>query len=657
VLAGVVMLQEKIKREEHPFRKVFHLSGGSEGTTKPILVDGETKSADTRGPGMEGVPIRGSSATPPKFFESRLGLMWTPPAQRITLSAAEQAIIAELKTQFGEHMVAAEFTSDMPAITTTKDKIIEVLQFLKHKAKFRFERLEDYTAVDESARRQRSRFADFTLVYTLLCFEPPMRMRVKVPLYGEFPESFSITGLWPNADWYEREIWDMFGIKFTGHPNLTRLIMPVDWQGHPLRKTHPDRATDMPPYTIEDARMLQPLAGDAFVGKHSGDETLVLNIGPHHTATHGLLRIILALDGETITDLNLDIGYHHRAVEKLGERQTWLQFIPYCDRVDYMAGAANELPYVLAVEQIAGITVPERAQFIRVLMTELFRLANHLAFLGIMGGDVGAMTAPFYTFREREKVMDIVELISGGRLHPAWFRLGGVADDMPEGWKEPIQGLIKMLPGRLKEYENLILNNPVFKARTKGVGRLTRQEAIDWGVTGPNLRACGMNWDLRKKMPYSGYDRFEFEVPTGVDGDCWTRYRLRIEECRQSIHIIDQAIENIPEGRFVTDDYRYVMPVRRDMLHDIESLIHHFIHVTAGPKIPAGEAYFACEIPRGEQGYYIVSDGLGSAYRLHVRGPTFTNIQVLKRMVVGGTIADLVANLGALDYTLPDLDR
>ncbi len=657
VLAGLTELQEKIRTNERPFRKVFHLNGGSQGTSVPILADGVTKSRDTRGPGMEGIPIRGNSVTPPHFYDSRSDLMWTPPARYITLGPNGNNVITELKKHFEDDVTPAEQTSDMATVYVTEKRIADVLRYLKNDASNRFERLEDYTAIDESARRERDRFPDFTLVYHLLSFEPATRLRLKVPLYGEFPETRSISHLWPSADWYEREIYDMFGIRFSGHPNLTRLLMPPDWEGHPLRKTFPDRATQLPPYTDNDARALQPLDGEAYVGKDTDGETLILNIGPHHTATHGLLRIILRLDGETITDLKLDVGYHHRAVEKVGERQTWLQFMPYTDRVDYMAGAANEMPYVLAVEKLAGIEVPERAQYIRVLLSELFRLSNHLAYLGIMGNDVGAMTPTFHTFREREMVLDIVEHITGARLHPAWFRLGGVAADMPDNWKEPVEALLKILPGRLKEYESLTVNNPIFKARTVGVGRLSREDAIAWGVTGPNLRACGVDWDLRKRMPYSGYDQLDFHVPVGTDGDCWTRYCLRVEECRQSLRIIQQVTDKMPKGRYVTDDYRYAVPERKDMLNDIESLIHHFINVTRGPKIPAGEAYAACEIPRGEQGYYVVSDGLGSAYRMRVRGPSFTNIQVLHLMSEGGTVADLIANLGALDYTLPDLDR
>jgi len=656
VLHGLITLQKKIETES-PTRSIFHFKGGTQGSVKPILADGQTKSRDPRGPGMEGTAIRGTSVIPPEFRDSRADLMWTPAPRQIELNQSEQNLVQALSAQFGEDVQALSATSDMPTFRVAENRLKDVLHYLKTAATPKFQRLDDLSAIDESARRQRDRFPDYTMVYHLLSFDSASRVRLKVDLQGQDPATPSITDIWPSANWYEREVFDLMGIRFEGHPNLRRIIMPPDWEGHPLRKSHPGRATEMAPYTRKEAENLQPLDGGVYVKSANGEHPLILNIGPHHVSTHGLLRYIASLNGEEITGLELEIGYHHRGVEKIGERQTWHQFIPYLARVDYLAGAANDLPYLLAVENLADIKVPERAQVIRVMLSEFFRLSNHLVWFATYAHDVGAMAPNFYTFREREMILDIVERITGGRLHPSWFRIGGVAADLPGGWKEPVDEFVSIFPQRLQEYESLIRNNPIFKARTQGVGRISLEDAMDWGVTGPNLRSCGLDWDLRKKMPYSGYENYEFEVPTATGGDCYARYLVRVEEMRQSIRIIEQAANNMPAGRTIADDYRYVIPKREDMLKDIESLIHHFVNVTRGPRIPNGEAYAACEIPRGEQGYYVISDGLGYAYRVRIRGPGFANIQVMPLMAVGESIADLIAIIGSIDYILPDIDR
>ncbi len=680
---GLTILQQKIISEERPARSVFHRPGGIQGTINPILVDGETKSRDTRGPGMEGIPIRGTSVTSPRFWDSRSDLMWTPSPGRIELHERDKSLAQVLKEKFGDAIRQTSETSDMLTFHVAENRVKEVLKFLRTEASPRYLRLDDLTAVDESERRDQKRltsydgtvaneighdgksacpdkgsYTDYTLVYHLLSFDPPARLRLKVGLTGKDPKTKTVTDIWPSANWYERETYEMFGIRFEGHSDLRRLIMPHDWEGYPLRKSHPGRATDMAPYTHTSALVHQPLDAGAFVKRREADqELLVLNVGPQHIGTHGLMRFIVSLDGERISDINLDIGYHHRGVEKIGERQSWHQFIPYTDRVDYMGGVANNLSYLQSVETLAGIKVPERAQFARVMLSEIFRINNHLVWFGTYAHDVGAMTPTFYTFREREQLMDIVELITGGRLHPSWFRIGGLAMDLPEGWKEAVDHFVKTLRERIRDYEALITKNPIFKARTQGVGILSLKDAMEWGVTGPNLRACGLEWDVRKKFPYSGYENFEFDIPTAMGGDCYARYLVRVEEIRQSLKIVEQAASRMPGGRYVTDDYRYAVPEKKDTLKDIESLIHHFINTTRGPKIPKGEAYTATEISRGEQGYYLVSDGLNMAYRMRIRAPGFPNVQVMPLMARGGLLSDLLAVIGSIDYILPDIDR
>ena len=655
VLQGLVLLQKKVK-SERPLRSVLHLTGGTQGSRKPILVDGLTKSREPRGPGYYGTPPRGTAVTPPVFWGSRSDLMWTPPPHRITISERDKGMAASLKQRFGDGVRQTPHTSDMITFHVDEASLKEVLRFLKTESKPRFRRLDDLTAVDESARRNRKDYPDYTLIYHLLSYESASRVRLKVPLHGQDPVAQSITDIWPSANWYEREVYDLFGIRFEGHPRLRRLIMPPDWVGHPLRKSFAGRATEMAPYTLADAEKLQPLdAGEYFTPQD--DEEYLLNIGPHHVSTHGLMRFILLARGEEIRGLDMDIGYHHRGVEKIGERQSWYQFMPYTDRVDYLSGVANNMSYVLSVETLSGIKVPDRAQFVRVMLSEFFRISNHLMWLGELAHDTGAMSPVFYTVSDRERIMDIVELITGARLHPAWFRFGGLAADLPEGWKEAVDGFVRVFPDRIKAYESLLTHNAIFKRRTRDVGCLSLDDAVEWGVTGPLLRASGLEWDVRKNIPYSGYEAFDFEVPCFSEGDSYARYLVRIEEMRQSLRIIEQAAAKMPPGRWVTDDYRYVIPKKEETLRDIETLIHHFINVTRGPKIPRGETYLTTESARGEQGYYVVSDGLNMAYRMRIRTPDFAHIQAMPLMAVGESIADLIAIIGSVDYIMPDTDR
>ena len=547
-----------------------------------------------------------------------------------------------------------------------REQLHQKLGELKRRIDRPYRMLYDLTAIDERDRvhRDGEHDADFTLVYHLYSFDRNQYIRIKTPLAGNALSVESITSLWPCANWYEREVWDMFGIRFDGHPHLERILMPRTWNGHPLRKDQPARATEMEPFRLSPQKEEAEQAAMRFRPEdwglqrsHEDTDFIFLNVGPQHPGTHGVLRIVLQLDGELILDAVPEIGFHHRGAEKMGERQSWHTYIPYTDRVDYLGGVMNNLAYLTALEKLAGVPVPPRAQTIRVMLAELFRIISHLVWYGTFAQDLGQLSPVFYTFNDRERAFGIIEAICGARMHPNWFRLGGVAADLPQGWDRLFLDFLAYLPKRLAEYDREILGNPIFRKRTVGIGTLTVPEAIDWGVTGPNLRACGLAWDFRKKQPYSGYDQFDFEIPTAVHGDCYDRAVVRVEEMRQSLRIIEQCVRNMPAGSYQSDHPLATPPLKARTMQDIETLITHFLNVSWGPVIPPGEALGAIEATKGNNGYYLVSDGSTVSYRTRIRTPSFPHLQTLPLLVRGRMIPDLLAVLGAMDYVLADVDR
>ena len=380
-------------------------------------------------------------------------------------------------------------------------------------------------------------------------------------------------------------------------------------------------------------------------------------MGPQHPSTHGVLRLVLELEGETVVRALYDIGYLHTGFEKSFEDKTYTQGITLTDRMDYLAPLSNNLGFCLAVEKLLDIEIPPRAQWIRVLLTELTRIQSHLVWLGSHAIDRGAMSVLLYCFREREDILHIFEMVSGQRMMTSYFRVGGLALEPPLGWLRRVEKFVKAFPGHLKEYEDLLTKNPIWLRRTVGIGKLTADEAIAWGLSGPSLRGSGVDWDIRKNQPYSSYDKFDFKVPTRPEGDVYARYLVRLEEMRQSLRIVQQAMEGLPEGPVKANAPHIVLPDRESMKTSIEALIYHFKIVTEGFHPPIGEVYQAIESPRGELGFYMVSDGSPKPFRCHVRAPSFANLQALPKMIEGRLIADVVACIGTIDIILGEVDR
>lgn len=526
----------------------------------------------------------------------------------------------------------------------------------------------DLHGIDERLRKHVECIpkTDFTVFYHLLSITKNCDLILKIALLENNLQLPTITSIFLNANWYERETWEMFGINFVGHPRLTRILMPKNWVGHPLRKDYPSHATELKEFYL--TRQKKKLAMESLLfcpkswglnSKHSNNlEYMFLNFGPNHPSSHGAFRIILQLYGEKIINCVPDIGYHHRGAEKIAERQSWHGFIPYTDRIEYLGGCINEMPYILAIEALAGIVVPHKAQIIRILLSELFRINSHLLFIATFIQDVGSMNTVFLAFTDRQKIYDIIEYITGARMHPAWFRIGGVAKDLPKNWNQLLKDFLIWMPKRLDYYVQIALKNKILISRSSGTASYGKNEALSWGITGAGLRATGINFDIRKKRPYSGYQDFDFEVPIGDNvSDAYTRVLLKVEEIRQSLKILKQCLLNMPQGSFKSDHPLTTPPKKYKSLFHIESMITHFLQMSWGPIIPPNESFQMIEATKGINSYYLISDGNVTSYRTRIRTPSFAHLQQIPSVIKGQVISDLIVYLGSIDFVMSDVDR
>lgn len=530
-------------------------------------------------------------------------------------------------------------------IEVPKEDAPALLLFLRENGHFDF--LMDVCGVDYPNREKR-----FDVVYNLFNSKDSSRLRVKAQV-GEGESIGTVIPAYRGADWFEREAYDMFGIIFEGHPNLRKILTHHQFVGHPLRKDYDANQQQACTTSLPIHFNNEPGSpGDVL-----NDKYLPLNIGPSHTAMHGTLRVMAEMDGETIVRCNNEIGYLHRCFEKMAETHPYNQVIPYTDRLNYCSAPMNNIGYCKAVERLLGVEIPPKAQAMRVILAELSRIIDHTIAIGTGAMDLGALTSFFYMFGLREKVYGLFEKLCGARLTVSMTRIGGMAQDAPEGWFDEVVALCKEIRKGTDEMAGMVLDNKIFIQRTKGVCPVSAQDAIQWGYTGPLLRASGVNLDLRKAQPYYGYDSLDFDVPVGTSGDIYDRYLVRFEEMRQSVRIIEQVCKNVPGGDYTIRDKGIVLPEKKDVYGNIEGLMNHFMLIIKGLRPPVGEVYDATEAANGELGFYLVSDGSANPYRLKVRPPCFAIYQSFPTVVKGAMLADAIATVASMNLIAGELDR
>jgi NADH-quinone oxidoreductase subunit C/D len=549
------------------------------------------------------------------------------------------------------------------------DSLPEVAGFLHEDPSAAFDHITDICSADYPDDLER-----FEVIYHFLSLPHGTRLRVKARVTEDQPVIPSLVGIWKGANFLEREVYDLMGIRFAGHPDLRRIFMPETYdEGYPLRKDFPAegrgwRSTfnflpkldepPVPPSTEGDVPLearLPFVEGRPTASRRM--EELLLNMGPQHPSTHGVLRVVLELDGERIVKATPDLGYLHRGVEKLCEGLTYMQIIPHTDRLDYVCSMTNNYAYVRAVEKLVGIKIPERAEYIRTIVAEMQRVIGHLFWLGTQALDIGAMTVFFWTFREREILLDLFEKLCGARLTLNYYRIGGVDTDFTPDLVQRLKAFLDVFPDRVREYDELLMSNRIWLGRTRNVAVISAEDAINFGLTGPTLRGSGVMYDVRKLEPYGAYDKVDWEVPVGKKGDTYDRYWIRMEEMRQSCRIIRQCLDQMPHGPIMAELPQVIPPPKPMVMRDMESLIHHFIIFTQGFKPPKGETYCATEAPKGELGFFIISDGSPRPYRLKIRAPSFVHMGAFDHMARGYLISDIITIFGTYDIVMGECDR
>ena len=581
-----------------------------------------------------------------------------------------QPLLESLMTAFPDAVLSVEADTERDEISArvAPGRIVDVAKWLHDTPEAAFDHITDICSADYPDDRER-----FEVIYQLLSLPHRRRIRLKARLTEDDPTIASVTDIWKGANFMEREVYDLMGITFSGHPDLRRILLPEDYQeGHPLRKDFPTEGKgwrssfpfiprlDEPPVVMDgeiSEKDKQPFLADPEMSGSRRREELLLNMGPQHPSTHGVLRVVLELDGERIVKATPDLGYLHRGVEKLCEGLHYMQVIPHTDRLDYVCAMANNYAYVRAVEKLLCMKVPERAEYVRTIVAEMQRIIGHLFWLGTQALDIGAMTVFFWTFREREILLDMFEKLCGARLTLNYYRIGGVDSDFTPDLVSRLKAFLATFPEKVSEYDQLLMSNRIWIGRTKNVAVISAEDAINFGLTGPTLRGSGIAYDIRKYEPYGVYDKVDWEVPVGKNGDTYDRYWVRMEEMRQSARIIKQCLDQMPEGPIIADAPQVIPPPKAQVMRDMESLIHHFIIFTQGFKPPKTETYCGTEAPKGELGFFIVSDGSPRPYRLKIRAPSFIHMGAFDHMARGYLISDIITIFGTYDIVMGECDR